>query len=619
MQSKALNRKGGGGTEPREGAEKEEMENVVVADKTSSPSDDDITPPPPVSFLPPPPPPPKKARGGWRSVKYILGNESFEKLASMGLIANLTVYLQTKYNMDGIQLVNVFNIWSGSTNLTPLLGAFLSDAYLGRFRTLLFGSVSSFLGMVVLALTAGMPKLRPLDCPGVSSCQKPQDWQLGVLYSGLGLIAVGAGGVRPCNIAFGADQFDTGTEKGRAQLESFFNWWYFSFTVSLVIALTVVVYVQTNVSWVIGYAIPAACLFSSFVIFLIGKHTYIITKPHETVFVDIAKVVVGACKKRAVSLESSSGYSLYDPPLAESDQHVARLAHTDVFKFFDKAALITDSSELDDKGLPRNSWRLCSVQQVEQLKLIVGLVPVWFTGIGCFITMDQMNTFGLMQAIQSNNEVHNFKIPPGWMGLISMICLSVWIFIYEKIYLPQARKRSKKNIRLTTRHRINTGIVMAILCMVVAAIVERNRREAALKQGTLVSPQSILLLLPQFAFSGLNEAFAAVAIMEYYTNHLPETMRTLAGAIFFLSFSVSSYLNTAIINLVHLVTSNNGKESPWLGGRDLNKVKLDYFYYLIACLAALNLLYFNLFSCRYLEKHVDKISESRHEEMNEAA
>ncbi|KAJ6407825.1 hypothetical protein OIU84_011181 [Salix udensis] len=318
------------------------MENVVVADKTSSPSDDDITPPPPVSFLPPPPPPPKKARGGWRSVKYILGNESFEKLASMGLIANLTVYLQTKYNMDGIQLVNVFNIWSGSTNLTPLLGAFLSDAYLGRFRTLLFGSVSSFLGMVVLALTAGMPKLRPLDCPGVSSCQKPQDWQLGVLYSGLGLIAVGAGGVRPCNIAFGADQFDTGTEKGRAQLESFFNWWYFSFTVSLVIALTVVVYVQTNVSWVIGYAIPAACLFSSFVIFLIGKHTYIITKPHGTVFIDIAKVVVGACKKRAVSLESSSGYSLYDPPLTESDQHVEKLAHTDVFKFFDKAALITD-------------------------------------------------------------------------------------------------------------------------------------------------------------------------------------------------------------------------------------------------------------------------------------
>ncbi|CAK7322514.1 unnamed protein product [Dovyalis caffra] len=596
------------------------MENVVIA-KNSSPLDDDITSAPPSSLLPPPPH--KRAAGGWRSVKYILGNESFEKLASMGLIANLTVYLQTRFNMDGIQLVNVFNIWSGSTNVTPLFGAFLSDAYLGRFRTLLFGSMSSFLGMVILALTAGIPKLRPPDCYGESNCQNPQDWQLAVLYFGLGLLAIGAGGVRPCNIAFGADQFDTTTEKGRAQLESFFNWWYFSFTMALVVALTAVVYVQTNVSWVIGYAIPAVCLFCSIVVFLIGKHTYIITKPQGTVFIDMAKVIVAACKKRAVSLESSFGHSFYDPPLVESDHHVAKLTRTDMLKFFDKAALIADPSELDDNGLPKSSWRLCSVQQVEQLKLIVGLVPVWFTGIGCFITMDQMNTFGLMQAIQSNNEVHKFKIPPGWMGLMSMICLSVWIFIYEQIYLPQAKKRSKKNIRLTMRQRINVGIVMAILCMVVAAIVEKNRREAALKRGTLVSPQSILLLLPQFALSGLNEAFAAVAIMEYYNNHLPETMRTLAGAIFFLSFSASSYFNTAIVNLVHHATSNHGTKHPWLGGRDLNKVKLDNFYYLIAGLASLNLLYFNLFSHRYLEKHIDKRSEARHEdkelEMNETA
>ncbi|KAB5519923.1 hypothetical protein DKX38_024242 [Salix brachista] len=586
------------------------MDNVITKTSSSS-ADSDITPPPPTSHLPP-----KKEPGGWRSVKYILGNESFEKLASMGLIANLTVYLQTRFNMDGIQLVNVFNIWSGSTNVTPLLGAFLSDTYLGRFRTLIFGSTASFLGMVVMSVTAGIPNLRPLGCTGGSNCQKPEYWQLGVLYLGLGLLAIGAGGVRPCNIAFGADQFDTRTEKGRAQLESFFNWWYFSFTVALVIALTVVVYVQTNVSWVIGYGIPAVCLLFSIVIFLIGKHTYIITKPQGTVFVDLAKVIVAACKKRAMSLESTPEHSFYDPPLIESDQRVKTLDHTNMFKFFDKAALIADPSELDDKGLAKNSWRLCSVQQVEQLKLVIGLVPVWITGIGCFITMDQMNTFGLMQAIQSDNKIHNFKIPPGWMGLSSMISLSAWIFIYEQIYLPHAKKRSKKNVRLTIRQRINTGIVMAILCMVVAGIVEKNRRERALKQGSLLSPQSILLLLPQFSLSGLNEAFAAVAIMEYYTNHLPESMRTLAGAIFFLSFSASSYLNTVIVNVVHQVTAKHG-EKPWLGGRDLNEVKLDNFYYLIAGLALLNFLYFNLFSCRYLDKRSGFRHEDKGLEMNE--
>lgn len=72
-------------------------------------------------------------------------NESFEKLASMSLIANITVYLTTRYNLSGIFVVNVVNIWNGSSNVASLAGAFVSDAYLGRFRTLILGSTSSIL------------------------------------------------------------------------------------------------------------------------------------------------------------------------------------------------------------------------------------------------------------------------------------------------------------------------------------------------------------------------------------------------------------------------------------------------------------------------------------------
>ncbi|KAG8647681.1 hypothetical protein MANES_09G097200v8 [Manihot esculenta] len=451
-------------------------------------------------------------------------------------------------------------------------------------------------GTVIITLTAGINDWRPASCHGYVDCEQPHRWQLAILYVGLALLAIGAGGIRPCNIAFGADQFDTRTESGRAQLTSFFNWWYFSFTVALVLALTVVVYVQTNISWVVGYAIPAGCLFFSILVFLIGRHVYIMKKPQGSVFIEIFKVIVAAFKKR--SLDLASGHSLYDPPLSGWDQGEAKLDRTDKFKFYDKAAVIADPSELNEEGKPRNSWRLCSVHQVEQLKLLVGVVPVWFTGIGCFITMDQMSTFGLMQAIQSNNSVGKFKIPPGWMGLSSMIALSIWIFIYEKIYLP-AKRNSKKDKRLTMRQRINIGIVMAILCMLVAAGVEKKRRELALKNGSLVSPLHLLLLIPQFSLSGLIEAFSAVAIMEFFTTHLPESMRTIAGAIFFLSSSAASYLNTVLVNIVHHWTSKNG-QTPWLGGHDLNKIRLENYFYLTAGLAVLNLLYFNLFSCRYL-------------------
>ncbi|EPS58521.1 hypothetical protein M569_16293 [Genlisea aurea] len=92
----------------------------------------------------------KYGGGGWRAIRYILGNESFEKLASMSLIANITVYLRTKYNLSGIILVNIVTIWSGTTNVSSIGGAILSDAFLGRFRTLLFGTICSLLVSIPL-------------------------------------------------------------------------------------------------------------------------------------------------------------------------------------------------------------------------------------------------------------------------------------------------------------------------------------------------------------------------------------------------------------------------------------------------------------------------------------
>ncbi|GMY15697.1 protein NRT1/ PTR FAMILY 2.8 [Fagus crenata] len=539
--------------------------------------------------------------GGWKSVKYIIGNESFEKLAAMSLIANMTVYLITKYNLSGLFVVNIVTIWNGSSNIATLAGAFIADAYLGRFRTLVFGSISSLLGIGIMTLTAAIHQLRPSACNGQSNCPHPQWWQLAVLFIALTFLSLGAGGIRPCNIAFGADQFDIKTKKGRAQLESFFNWWYFSFTIALIVALTVVVYIQTNVSWVIGFAIPTACLFVSITIFFLGCHTYIYKNPQGSIFSDIVKVIIAACWKHRLTVGPASEYSFYDPTITGSESPtLTKLAHTDRFKVLDKAAIIADPSELDNQGIAKNGWRLCSLQQVEQLKCLVAILPVWLSGIGCFIVMDQQGTFGILQVIQMERSIGpHFKIPPGWMGLTSMIALSIWILIYERVYIPQAKKMTSKDKRLTMRQRISTGIVMSILCMVVAGIVEKIRRDSALKHGSFTSPTSFALILPQFVLSGLTEAFAAVAVMEFFTTQMPESMRTTAGAVFFLSLSIASYLSSLIINVIHEATTKSDKSS-WLGGHDLNYNRLDYYYYIIAALQVLNFVYFDFFASRYV-------------------
>ncbi|XP_028763381.1 protein NRT1/ PTR FAMILY 2.8-like [Neltuma alba] len=551
------------------------------------------------NFAPPTPATSRRA-GGWRSVRYILANESFEKLASMSLILNITLYLRSNYNMNNIAVVNVVQIWVGSSNMASIAGALITDTYLGRFRALLYGSIASLLGMLTITLTAGIHQLRPPTCTDPLHCQKSKAWQIGILFGGLGLLSIGAGGIRPCNIAFGADQFDTKTEKGRAQLESFFNWWYLSFTVALVIALTGVVYVQTNISWTIGFAIPTVCLALSAFIFLLGRNTYIYKKPQGSIFVDMAKVVVTAFRKYKLQ---PSGKSFYDPThtLDESPLDNKGHAYKDRCKCLDKAAIIANpSTELDDQGMSRNGWRLCSLEQVQNFKCLLGILPVWVAGICCFMVINQQNTFGILQVMQMDRSIGpHFKIPPGWMNLTAMLSLSIWIQVYEGIYIPLSRKFYKNAVRLSMGLRIKIGILLSILCMLVAATVEKQRRHSALRQNSYISPTRFTLLLPQYALSGLTEAFAAVAIMEFFTMQLPESMRTVSGALFFLSMSIAEYLGSLIVNIVDKLTSENGRK-PWLGHHDLNHVRLENYYYIIAALGALNFLYFSFFAVHYL-------------------
>ncbi|PHT79682.1 hypothetical protein T459_17734 [Capsicum annuum] len=86
--------------------------------------------------------------------------------------------------------------------------------------------------MLVLTLTAAISKLHPPECGNQepASCVGPTPGQMTFLLSGFVLLVIGASGIRPCNLAFGADQFDPNIESGRRGISSFFNWGTISLT-----------------------------------------------------------------------------------------------------------------------------------------------------------------------------------------------------------------------------------------------------------------------------------------------------------------------------------------------------------------------------------------------------
>uniref|UniRef100_A0A6N2M883 Major facilitator superfamily (MFS) profile domain-containing protein n=1 Tax=Salix viminalis TaxID=40686 RepID=A0A6N2M883_SALVM len=505
------------------------------------------------------------------------------------------------FNMKSVTATTLLNIFNGTTNLAPLIGAYLSDTYFGRYKTLGFASVFSFLGMVVLMLTAAIATMHPPKCaPGVA-CVGPTTWQLAFLLSGFAFLVIGAGGIRPCNLAFGADQFNPNTESGKRGITSFFNWYYFTFTFAVMVSVTVIVYVQSNVSWALGLGIPAFLMLLSCVMFFVGTRIYVVVKPQGSPITTVAQVIVAATKKRGVEVpDDNSAMSLFNHIPAKSIN--AKLPSTEQFRCLDKAAVITDENEVNLDGSANNPWKLCSIQQVEEVKCLLRIIPIWSTSILYHIPLLQQQTYAVFQALQMDRRLgsSSFKVPAATYIIFTMLTLTIWIPLYDRIIVPFLQKLTGKDGGITLLQRMGIGMILAIICTVVSGLVEENRRHVALTRPTLgltnkgaaISSLSGMWLVPQLALSGLSEGFNYIAQIEFYYKQFPENMRSIAGSAFFAGGALANYLSGFLVSIVHQITSGS-KTGDWLDD-DLNKGRLDYFYYVIAGLGILNFGYFLL-------------------------
>lgn len=522
---------------------------------------------------------------------FLIGNEACERLAVAGLNSNMVIYLITKYNMNKVAAANMLNIWSGTTSVATLPGAFLADSYLGRFRAIAIGCLSYLVGTSILTLTALMPRLRPSSCSDLErklkTCKSASAGQFTLLFLFFAFNAVGSAGIRPSNMAFGADQF----EKGKKRVQSFFNWFYFASCVALIVSLTVIVYIQSNVSWGFGFGICTAFMLFSTVFFLLGRSTYIHDVPQGSVFTGFAQVIVASIRKRRLPLPSDSSQLHY----GEQTGFKRRL--TEQFRFFNKAAIITEGDIRPGGSCPISRWRVCSVEQVEELKSIMRTMPIFSCGIANQITIAQQHTFSVMQALIMDRRLGSkgFRIPAGSFSVFSLLTLIAWLPCYERVVVPIARRITRDNKGITMLQRIGIGFAISALSMLVAGFVEVKRRNCALSHGLAEQPSAIvpisaLWLVPQFCIAGLGEAFHTIGGIEFFYDQFPNTMRSMAIAISSCMSALGQYLSSIIVTVVHNTTGGNGRPD-WLDD-NLNRGHLEYFYWLLSAIEVLNLIYF---------------------------
>ncbi|XP_076926574.1 protein NRT1/ PTR FAMILY 3.1-like [Bidens hawaiensis] len=538
----------------------------------------------------------QRVKGGLITMPFIFASEAGEKLAVVGFQTNMISYLTIQLHMPMTKAANTLTNFTGTASLTPLLGAFVADSFAGKFWTITVSSIIYQIGLVSLTLTAVLPKQKTPSNNG-ESCQQANSGQLAILYISLLLLAIGSGGIRPCVVPFGAEQFDKTDEKQKPSTFKFFDWYYFCMGVSKLVAVTVIVYIQDNIGWGWGLGVPSLAMAFSIIGFVIGYPLYRNIDPVGSPFARLVQVCVAAYKKRKLAMVLDHKLLYENNELDASISISGKLLHTKQMKFLDKAAIVT-KEDFSKGGSDPNLWRLSTVHRVEELKTIIRMGPIWASGILPTLAYTQQSTFSLQQAkIMNTNLTKSLKIPAASMIVFTLTTMLLTIIFYNRIFVPIMRKITGREQGITFFTRMGIGFFLSVLATLVAGFVEMKRKHVLTSNPDEKISFSVFWLVPQYALYGMSDAFTSIGRLEFLYDQSPESMRSTATALFWLVFALGNYGSTLLVTLVHKWSAGQDG-SNWLQNESLNEGKLEYFYWLITLLQALNLIYY-LFCAKF--------------------
>ncbi|XVE55033.1 hypothetical protein DITRI_Ditri03aG0128700 [Diplodiscus trichospermus] len=482
--------------------------------------------------------------GGRRSASFIIGVEIAERFAYFGIESNLITYLTGHLGQSTAAAAERVNAWSGTAMLLPLLGAFIADSFLGRYRTVIVAYFLYILGLGLLAFIAALPSINTSGCQNddkITLCS-PQ-FQVILFFFSLYLVALGQGGQKPCVQAFGADQFDTRHQEECKAKSSFFNWWYFFLCTAMFITHWVLNYIQDNLGWVLGFGIPCVIMFIALLVFICGTRTYrySVKGDKENPFVRIGKVFILATKN----------WNKPSPAIAaEEETH---------------GTLPTDRPQ-----------QFC-IRQVEEAKAVLRLVPIWAANLVYAVVFAQSSTFFVKQGAAMDRSITaKFKISSASLQSFASLASILFIPIYDRIFVPLARGFTRKPAGITMLQRIGIGMVLSAISTVIAALVEMKRLKTAQEYGLVEKPTATVPM------------------------SVPNDLRSVGLALYLSIFGVGSLLSSFLISAIEKATGGNGGDS-WFA-ENLNRAHLDYFYWLLAALSAIQLALYLYVTKSYIYK-----------------
>jgi proton-dependent oligopeptide transporter, POT family len=403
-------------------------------------------------------------------VKYIVGNEACERFSFYGMSSILTVYMLQHLLYGERDAKAYYHYFVMATYLTPLVGGWIADRFLGRYRTILWVSFAYVLGHGVLAA-----------------------WEsrTGFLV-GLALIAMGAGGIKPCVSAFVGDQLGAGQG---TLLQRIYGWFYWVINLGSGTAKLLIPVLLDRHGPRVAFALPGVLMAIALLVFWAGHRHYVEAPPSGPKPHGFLRVVRDAVRRLGTG---------------KPGQHWLDLAR---------------------EGHPADS--------VEGAKAVFRILGVFAAVTLFWALFDQKGSSWVLQAKQMDLAVGEVVLRPAQLQALNPFLILGLIPLFTWAIFPALERGG---VSLPPLRKTTTGMFLPVLAFAAAAVLQ-----------TLIDAgrtPHVLWQLPQYVFLTVGEVLVSVTGLEFSYTQAPRSMRSTIMSIWFLTVALGNLLTALVTELV---------------------------------------------------------------------
>ena len=188
------------------------------------------------------------------SIRYLAWNEAAERYSYYGMSSILALHMARNLGIPENESIAYFQVFTFAAYFMPIVGAWIADRFWGRYRTILWLSFGYVAGHATLAI-----------------------WETGTgLVAGLALIAIGAGGIKPCASAFAGDQIPA--EKA-GLLARLYDLYYWMINLGSTLGTLTIPLLLEHVSPRVAFGVPGLAMAVALAIFWAGRRRYVFVAP----------------------------------------------------------------------------------------------------------------------------------------------------------------------------------------------------------------------------------------------------------------------------------------------------------------------------------------------------